>query len=119
VFMAENEFKKSEALGKIKTMPKVEEKQVVEFEKEKVIETPDEFRIALGNAQMDDVEYIEVSEKLFKHLLKNHKSKFLTYGDPGIKVYAVGTRDKYEAEQDMSADQFYEHTTREKMNVVG
>jgi hypothetical protein len=118
--MAENEFKKSEALGKIKTMPKIEEKAVVEIEKEKVIETPDEFRIAMGNAQMDDVEYIEVSEKLFKHLLKNHKSKFLTYGDPGIKVYVAGTREKYEAEEAMSADAYYEYSIREKqLNGVG
>ena len=42
--MAQNEFKK-EALGKIKTMPSVEPKQLLSLKRE-AIETPDEFRIA-------------------------------------------------------------------------
>lgn len=108
-------LKDGEASGKIRTMPEAKIQETFEIEKPKVISTPDDFRIALGNAQLDGEDYIEVDEKLFKYLLKNNKSKYLTYGDPGIKVYLAGTKGMYDLEDKMSAEQYHEYITKKQM----
>lgn len=109
-----DEFGIAESLGQIQTMPEIEEKVLGIKEQSTVIESPEDFRIAVGQAQMEGDEYIEVGEKLFKYLLKNSKSKYLTYGDPGIKVYLKGTREKYEREDKMSAEAFIGYEAKQK-----
>ena len=67
-------MKQAEAMGEIKTMPEVTLPPPVQVvEKSSVIDNPEEFRMAIGNAQMEGLEYIEVTEKLFKYLMKNQK----------------------------------------------
>lgn len=106
----EKSFKKAEAIGQIKTMPKTKEVvPEVSFEQsEAIIDSPDKFQMAIGNAQMDGLDAIEVTEKLFKHLAKNSKTKYLTYGKPGIKVFVEGTRDAIEAEESLSAEAYHD-----------
>jgi hypothetical protein len=89
-------------------MPEIDEKVVALEEPKKIIDSPEEFRLAIGQAQMEGEDSMEVGEKLFKYLLKNSKSPYLTYGDPGIKVYLAGTREKYEREDAMNAEAFME-----------
>lgn len=103
-------FKQAEALGQIKTVAEVPEEAVEQqFEQSySIIDSPDKFQSAIGNAQLDDLDYIEVEEKLFKHLVKNSKTKYLTYGKPGIKVYKRGTREEIEAEESMSAEAYHD-----------
>lgn len=103
-----DEFGIAESLGQIKTMPEIDEKVVALEEPKKIIDSPEEFRLAIGQAQMEGEDSMEVGEKLFKYLLKNSKSPYLTYGDPGIKVYLAGTREKYEREDAMNAEAFME-----------
>ena len=116
-----DEFGIAESLGEITTMPEINEEVVKsEDEKSEIIDNPQDFRMAVGQAAMEGQEYIEVSEKLFKYLLKNSKSKYLTYGDPGIKVYLAGTREEIEREERMSAEQYAEYISkkaRETANV--
>ncbi len=109
-------FKKAEALGEIKTHPVVQDQlPEVKEETEPVIDNPEDFRIALGNAQMDGKEFIEVSPKLYSYLLKNAKSPYITYGDPGIKVYKAGTREDIEREEAMSAEMRAEYLTKKRI----
>lgn len=116
-----DEFGIAESLGDIVTMPEINEEIVnPDAEKSEVIDNPQDFRMAIGRAAMEGEEYIEVSEKLFKYLLKNSKSPYLTYGDPGIKVYLAGTREEIEREERMSAEQYAEYIgkkQREAANV--
>lgn len=104
----EDQFGIAEAMGEIVTMPEINESVVgiKEPQEEIIIDNPEDFRMAIGQAQMEGEESIEVGEKLFKYLLKNSKSPYLTYGDPGIKVYLKGTRDKLEREEKMSAEAY-------------
>jgi predicted metal-binding transcription factor (methanogenesis marker protein 9) len=103
-------------MGEIHTMPEVDEAVFnPNVEEITFVDDPESFRMAIGAAQMNDQEYIEVGEKLFKYLLKNSKSKFLTYGSPGIKIYLQGTREQLERESKMSAEQYLDYDTKRKM----
>lgn len=106
----EKAFKKAEAIGQIKTMPKVKEviPEAPLEQSEAIIDSPDKFQFAIGNAQMEGLDAIEVTEKLFKHLARNSKTKYLTYGKPGIKVFIEGTREEIEAEESMSAEAYHD-----------
>jgi len=118
-----DDFGIAESLGEIVTMPEINDEIVnpaQEGDQEAIIDNPHDFRMAIGRAAMDGEEYIEVSEKLFKYLLKNAKSPYLTYGDPGIKVFIAGTREEIEREEKMTAEQYAEYVgkkAREAQNV--
>lgn len=110
-------FKEAEAVGQIKTMPEtfdiIQDKgpeQSHEF-----IDTPDKFQQAVGNAQLDGLDFIEVEEKLFKHLIKNSKTEYLTYGKPGVKVFLRGTRDQILKKDGLNAEMYHELVTKKAM----
>jgi hypothetical protein len=109
-----DQFGIAESLGEIHTMPEIEENLLIPKDEITLIDNPEDFRMAVGQAAMNGEEYVEVSEKLFKYLLKNSKSRYLTYGDPGIKVYKVGTREENEKIDKMSADAFLEYDSKQK-----
>lgn len=83
-----------------------------------VLDDLEKFRTAVGQAQMTGHDYLEVSERLFKYLVKDANSKFLTYGQPGIKVYKAGTREQLERDQHMSSDDYYKRLVEERKKVV-
>ena len=107
-------FKDAEALGQVRSMPEVKESvmSLEPIQSHDIIDTPDKFQQAIGNAQLDDLDYIEVEEKLFKHLVKNSKTEYLTYGKPGIKVFKRGTRDEILRKDEMSADRYHDFVSR-------
>lgn len=110
-----DKFGIAESIGEIYTMPELDESLVNVDEKEVTyVDDPESFRMAIGAAQMQGEEYIEVGEKLFKYLLKNSKSKYLTYGAPGIKIYLKGTREALEREEKMSGEQYLEHVSKQR-----
>jgi len=109
-----DKFGIAESIGEIYTMPELDESLVKEEKEITYVDDPESFRMAIGAAQMNDEEYIEVGEKLFKYLLKNSKSRYLTYGSPGIKIYLKGTRDALEKEDKMSGEQYLEHVSKQK-----
>lgn len=104
-----NEFRNAEALGHITTMPEVKEQPMVADTKSDVIDNPEEFRMAVANAQMEGVDHVVVTEKVLKYLLRGNKSESLTYGDPGVRVFLEGTKDEIERVERMNAEQFHEH----------
>lgn len=112
-----NEFNKAEALGQVVSAPALEE-PIVEIEESipEVADNPDDFRLMIGNAQMEQIEHIEVTERMFKHLLKNNKSQYLTYGSPGIKVYKVGTKKEIDKIEKMSAESYGNYIGRKLMD---
>lgn len=108
-------FKDAEALGELKTMPELaDEASTQDIDLEKPLENPDDFRMGIAHAQMEGRGYVEVTEKLFKYLLKRAKSEYLTYGDPGIKVFLQGTREGIEERERMNAEQYNEYVTKKK-----
>lgn len=70
----------------------------------KILNTPEEFRQAIHQCQMEGVKYLEVTEKLFKYLTRNQKTSYLTWGSPGVKVFVEGTRQKIEEVDNMGAE---------------
>lgn len=109
------DLKKGEALGMVRTMPTKTEPVAMRpvFDSEVgVVDSPHEFQGAIGQAQMEGLEYVEVSERMFSYLLKNNKSNYLTYGSPGIKVYRAGTRAQMEREDRMSAEMKHEYLAK-------
>ncbi len=108
-----DEFGIAEAMGDIVTMPEIPEELVKPEVEVEVIDNPEHFRIAIGQAQMAGEDSIEVGPKLFKYLLKNSKSPYLTYGDGGIKVYLAGTREKHEKEALMNAEAYAEMISKQ------
>ena len=107
----ESEVKTAEALGHIKRMPEAKE-ELKEEALEDVLSNPEEFRAAIGSAQMDGKEFVEVTEDLFKFLIRKQKTRYITYGDPGIKVYIHGTREEIENEDMMNAEDHHTYVIR-------
>lgn len=107
---AKDEFELAEAMSQIKSAARLPDEAIEKMAGEELsddIDTPEAFRTALGVAQMDELEYIEVGEKLFNYLVKNQKTPYLTYGEPGIKIYKKGTRVAIEKEESMKAEDRY------------
>lgn len=100
------EFQNAEAAGHIKTMP-ASKANIVETKEEdfKVIDNPTDFQYAVGNAQMSGRTYLEVSDELFNYLVKNNNTQYLTYGNPGIKIFKEGTMEKILAFESLSPDE--------------
>ena len=108
-------FKESESRGHIKSLKAKKEDPVeVTPTSELAIDNPEDFRMAIGNAQMEGLDYIEVTEKLFSYLVKNNKTNYLTYGEPGIKVFKVGTREEIQRLENMSAEEHLNYTIKMK-----
>lgn len=95
----------AEAVGNLKTMPPKQDPIVEKNYEGVVVDNPEDFRMAVGHAQMAHAEYIEVSARMFEYLVKNNKTEYITYGSPGIKVYKEGTREKIEAWERLSPEQ--------------
>lgn len=104
-----NEMKDAEALGHIKTMPEVVEAARAEAPPSVAIDNPEEFRLAVGQAQMEGIDHLLVTEKLMSYLLRGNKSESLTYGDPGIRIFVEGTKEEIERVERMNAEQFQTH----------
>ena len=79
---------------------------------EDIPSTREQFERKLVDVQADypldgDIPIIEVTKELFQALLKGRKGAYLTYGDPGVKVFVQGTVEDIEREENLSADEFH------------
>lgn len=110
----DGDLKSAESLGQIKTAPQAETVET-KIETSEVLDNPEEFRMAIGNCQLEGRGWIEVSERLFNYLIKNQKTAYITYGDPGIKVFKAGTRAGIAKEERMSAEEYADYAARKKM----
>jgi hypothetical protein len=113
----QTKFENAEALGDLKTLPFEEEDlaDVVGDDVAEIISKPIEFQMAIGHAQMEGKDFVEVTPELFQYLVKKAKTKYLTYGDPGVKVYKAGTREEIEREENMNAEHYHEHIMKKRM----
>jgi hypothetical protein len=75
-----------------------------------------EFEFAIGNAPLEDVEYVEVTQRLFDHLTRKQANRYMTY--KGVKVYVAGTKDHNDSIDKMTAEQFYNYEANEKANKL-
>lgn len=110
-----DDLKVSQATGHIqslKTDEAIRAMDEIQVPERIIIDDPEEFRAAIGQAQMEEVEFIEVSDRLFKFLVKNNKTPYITYGSPGIKVYKAGTKDELDRIDRMNAQEYHEHVSR-------
>lgn len=113
------DFKRAEAIGQIKTMPtQAEPVGIAEPEAEGVVSTPHDFQAAIGRCQMEGPDYLEVSDKLFSFLVKGQKTDSLTYGKPAIRVFRAGTRDAVLKIERLNAEQYHEFAMKQA-NQVG
>lgn len=114
--MSQINMKKAEVMGQIKTMPEYQETSVQVKEGKVAIDNPDDFKNALFDIQtmIDDPKekFVIVTEKLFNYLSKKHKTEYLTYGDPGIKVYKEGTKEDIDKKDNLSAEQYHNYMTK-------
>ncbi len=111
-------FQDAEAQKLILTMPEMVEGPTVTGEVPTIIDNPEDFRMAVGNAQMNGEDSIEVSDKVFNYIIKNNKTKYFTYGSPGIKVYKVGTKDELDREESMTSEAYHDMITRKPKDLV-
>lgn len=114
-FFQKDTLKDAEALGQLASLPEAAELKDSTKEDEKVCSTPEDFRMAIGRAQMDGLDYVEVTDDLFSYLVKNQKTPYLTYGDPGIKVFKTGTRAQILQEESMNAEDHANMMARRKI----
>lgn len=98
-------FHNAEANGQIRSLPEIDTFETP-AKATVVLSTPEDFRAAIGNAQMEGIESVEVSEDLFKYLIKNQNTRYITYGDPGVKVYRTGTKAECDKEDKMNAEAY-------------
>lgn len=108
-----DEFGIAESLGEITTLDEEITPAKAAIEEKGVIDNPEEFRIAIGQAEMSGEKYVEVSEKLFKYLVKNSKTRYITYGDGGIKVYKVGTKTECDYIESLTAEQYIDYMAKQ------
>lgn len=80
--------------------------------KESLIENYDDFRDAImeihRNIDENPRPTLEVSDKFFSALVKGRKVDSITYGDPGVRVYRVGHKDRLDKEERLSAEAYRE-----------
>lgn len=122
--MAKNtEFdaKEAEVFGKIKTLPTIPTAPEPVVEPDKVAKTPTEFQDALARAQFattngEGKDYVIVDDQLFRFLMKNHKGTYLTYGDPGVKVYLEGKKEEADMIEAMTAEEAATYQAKKKKN---
>lgn len=71
----------------------------------KTLDNLEEFRLAVSQAQIEGIKHLTVSDKLFAYLTKNSNDLYITYGDPGLKLYREGLKDKAEKRDSRTAEQ--------------
>ena len=107
---------KAEAMGNIKTMPNPDAHEpMLAPDVPAIIDNPDDFRSAVGYAQLSgEYSNIEVSERLFKHIIKSGQATSFTYGQPAVRVFLAGTKDAVLKQERMNIDEYNAHIISEK-----
>lgn len=61
---------------------------------EYVIENYQDFNVALGMCQTENIEAMEVDQAFFDTLSKGRPTPFIVYGNPAVKVFPQGKMEK-------------------------
>lgn len=73
-----------------------------------VIDNLEDFRFAVGEAQVIGKKAIEVSERVYTHLTLGKDTPYIIWGKPAVKVYKVGTMDRTERLESLSVEELME-----------
>ena len=73
---------------------------------DKIYDNLHEFEMAVANAPLDGIEYLEVNQKVFDYLTRKQKTRYVMY--KGVAVYLEGTKDRNDAIDSLSADAYGE-----------
>lgn len=106
----------AEAIGQIHRgleVPEFEAVQPLMPSMDKVLDSPEEFRMAIGRAQLEGAPFITISDRLMTYLSRG-KDLSITYGNPGIRVYVEGAKDGLDKIERMNSDQFHTHSVKQK-----
>ncbi len=57
------------------------------------------------SGDIDKDHYLEVTKSFFEALARGQKSSYLTYGNPGVKIFIEGTRPDILKEESMSLEE--------------
>jgi hypothetical protein len=99
-------------------MSKREKEVIKEEPKETGINTYEDFQQAVMEIHQNIDQYenpiLEIGEKLFGAIAKGKQIDSMTYGDPGIRLFKVGTKQRILDEEKMPADKFRDLEIRRK-----
>lgn len=111
-----NEFLEAQARGDLHAMPERPDIVKSEAPAEVVIDNPEEFRRAVGMAQMSRKAdaHVVVSEALFSFLSGNQKTRYMTYGSPGVRVFKPGDRESVLDIERMTHEEYAQYVSRQK-----
>ncbi len=96
----------SDTKGEFKPLPEAIVPQDDVVEENPVVQTPEMFSHALSMAQMEGRDYLDVSERVFKYLVRNNKTDSITVGNPGVRVFIEGTREKILSLENLSIEEY-------------
>lgn len=93
-------------LNRVQPLPSVAEPVVLKEDSWEPAKTREEFFDAVQRAHAEERDWLEVTDEVFKMLVRNQKTNYLTYDSPGIKVFRVGTRDQILKEEAMTPEAY-------------
>lgn len=74
-----------------------------------VLDTLEDFRSAVGQAQLSGKGHVVVSPRIFHFLTSGKETPFLDFGSPSIRVYCSDTMQKVVEIEEMNLDTFHKH----------
>ncbi len=73
---------------------KIEDGKIVAGGEEYVIDNHQDFNVALGMCQAEEIEAMEVSLDFFARISHGKETPFIIYGNPAVKVFPAGKMEK-------------------------
>lgn len=88
--------------------------EAMDIKKPKVIDSYQDFDMAVREAHLTGLDHLEVTHKLFKTLTKGTETHYMTWGSPGVKVFPEGTMKGILEDEKMDAEAHREREIRNK-----
>jgi hypothetical protein len=87
-------------------------------EKAYVIDSTEDFRFAMGEAQLTGKKNLEVSHRLFDHLTLGKPTPYIIYGNPAVKIYREGTMDQIEKLESLDVEDLIELKAKKARKIA-
>lgn len=86
-----------------------------------VLNTTQDFHMAVERCGVDHIDYLEVTDELFNrlfhHIVKGPEQMYVTHGSPGIKVYRKGMKDECDKRDRMQSEHYADYMVKIKLNA--
>jgi len=89
-------------------LPTTEQEPKQRKQKSTAIDNYIDFEASVKHAQLEDIEYLEVTQKLMEKLMKDSEVESITYGKPGVRVFVEGARERILGQEALSTEEFRE-----------